>query len=398
VSFDALGLCGPLQKAVERAGWITPTSVQQQAIPPLLAGSDVMASARTGTGKTGAFLLPALQRLHLEPRSAPEQGCRVLVLTPTRELAEQIDAETEVLASRLALSHGAVFGGVNHRWQVRMLGRGLQVLTATPGRLFDLVDHRRARLDAVDLVVLDEADRMLDLGFLGDADRVLRSVPSTCQRALFSATLPAEVRALAQRILRDPVVIDDNPDADTAERLEQVVYHVLSRDKQALLEAILEARRPARTLVFAATRERVERYAHGLREHGFAAAPLHGKRTQAKRASVLEAFKSGSLKVLVATDLAGRGLDVPRVDLVVNLDMPRTAEDYVHRVGRTARAGEAGVAMSFCDPREQPRKRAIEKHLAQRLAVDKDHRWHLEARTPPKKDSKAGGQRKVRKR
>jgi ATP-dependent RNA helicase RhlE len=359
MSFDVLGLAEPLLRAIRAEGYTQPTPIQTAAIPQVLAMRDVFGCAQTGTGKTAAFALPILQRL--ATRRAKSGAPRALVLSPTRELAIQIHRNFVSLGRHTGLRAAVVYGGVGQRPQEQDLRRGVDVLVATPGRLLDLTEQGFVRFDAVEVFVLDEADRMLDLGFLPDVKRIVGRLPKDRQTLLFSATFAADIRELAQRITRDPVRIDVAPPATTAERVVQTVHHVSAEDKKRRVIELLADPEVGRALVFARTKHRANRLTEHLSKAGVPAMAIHGNKSQTARQKALESFRRGDTPVLVATDIAARGIDVEGVTHVVNFDLPVDAESYVHRIGRTARAGASGIAVSFCEPDERDALRSIER-------------------------------------
>ena len=367
--FSELGLADPLQHALIARNHLIPTPIQARAIPELLAGRDVLGIAQTGTGKTAAFALPILHKLFESRGSNGPRGPRALVLAPTRELASQIGEEFRAYGKDLHLCQTVIFGGVNQKPQVNALNRGVDIIIATPGRLLDLMDQRRLRLDTVEFLVLDEADRMLDMGFVHDVRKIIATVPKTRQSLLFSATMPGEVARLSGEILRDPVRVEVTPQATLIERLEQSVYHVQAAAKTALLAGILEDPALARVIVFARTKHRANRVAEQLGKRGVDAEAIHGNKSQGARERALKRFRAGEARVLVATDIAARGIDVDSVTHVINYEIPNEPESYVHRVGRTARAGAGGAALSFCDPAERAYLRDIERLIRRRLTV-----------------------------
>ncbi len=364
VSFSSLGLNQALVRAVEHEGYKTPTSVQHEAIPHVLEGRDLFAGAQTGTGKTAAFLLPMLQRL-----SAPGQRgkIRALVLTPTRELASQIGERAQAYGRNLSVRHGVIYGGVGQRPQERLLERGIELLIATPGRLLDLIEQGFVHLDGVECFVLDEADRMLDMGFIHDVKRVVRELPSRRQTLMFSATMPKDVRSLASGLLEDPAQVAVTPTVTTAETVEQSLHFVAHSEKRKLLVSLLADSALARVLVFTRTKHGANRVSDFLERSGIVAAAIHGNKSQGARERALEGFRRGAVTVLVATDIAARGIDVEGISHVINFDLPNVAESYVHRIGRTGRAGASGRAISFCDPSERPLLSDIERFIRQRI-------------------------------
>ncbi|MGF1554461.1 MAG: DEAD/DEAH box helicase [Paracoccaceae bacterium] len=368
-TFSALGLAEPLLRALAARGHDTPTPIQAQAIPPLVEGRDILAIAQTGTGKTGAFLLPILHALAAGKRLPASAGPRALVLAPTRELAIQIGEEAAAYARHLRLRHTVIFGGVGYGPQRKALGQGVDLLIATPGRLIDHLGQGTLGLGSVRHLVLDEADRMLDMGFVRDVRRILGHVPAERQSLFFSATMPEAVAGLAGEILRDPARVEIAPQSTPIERIEQRVHHVARGDKLGLLADVLSDREARRVIVFTRTKHRADRVAEALGKRGVPAQAIHGSKSQGARQRARGAFRAGGCRVLVATDIAARGIDVDEVSHVVNFELPNEPEAYVHRIGRTARAGAAGVAISFCDVEERGYLRDIERLTKARMAV-----------------------------
>ncbi len=363
--FSALGLSTPLVRAVLDEGYTKPSPVQAEVVPIVLAGRDVLAMAQTGTGKTAAFVLPILQRLAAE--GPPSRRIRALILTPTRELAAQIAERVSVYGRYLSLRHALVYGGVSQRGQEIALRAAPDILVATPGRLLDLMQQRVVSLDAVTHFVLDEADRMLDMGFVHDVRRIGAALQSKRQTLLFSATIAGGIESLAQSMLVHAARVSITPTVTTAETVEQSVVFVSRADKPALLERVLREGAVGRTLVFTRTKHGANRLSERLDRAGFRSAAIHGNKTQGARERALDSFRRGTTLVLVATDVAARGIDVDDISLVVNFDLPNVAESYVHRVGRTGRAGAAGRAISFCDRDEQSLLRDVERLIRRRL-------------------------------
>ncbi len=360
-SFTDFGLLPTILDALVNEGYSTPTPIQSQAIPHVLAGRDLCGIAQTGTGKTAAFALPILHRL-ATPRRMPTRGaCRVLVLTPTRELASQIAESFRSYGGGLPLSTAVVFGGVPLGAQQRRLASGIDILVATPGRLLDLIDRGALTLSHVEVLVLDEADRMLDLGFIHALKRIAKLVPRQRQTLLFSATMPRAIAALAEEYLSDPVKVSVAPAATTVERVEQRVIFVPGERKRNLLAALLRDPSYERVLVFTRTKHGADRVVRHLADSGIEAAAIHGNKSQPQRERALAGFRAGASRVLVATDIAARGIDVDGVSHVINFELPNVPEDYVHRIGRTARAGAAGIAIALCSDEERPYLRDIER-------------------------------------
>ena len=364
-TFDGLGLIPELLSAIKSAGYVTPTPIQQLAIPPALAGRDVLGCAQTGTGKTATFALPMLQ--HLDELVSNKPRLRALILTPTRELAAQISASIESYGRDLNLWHTVIFGGVSDKPQIKELDRGVDLLVATPGRLLDLMGRDIVRLDEVELFVLDEADRMLDMGFLPDVRRITKALPKDRQTMFFSATMPPQIRRLAEGLLDRPVSVAVAPVSSTVELIQQQVFFVKKTDKRTLLVELLRDPKVEHTLVFSRTKHGANRIVKQLDKAGIAAAAIHGNKSQGARTRALDSFRTGELKVLVATDIAARGIDVEGVTHVINFDLPNVPETYVHRIGRTARAGASGTAWSFCDAEERPFLASIEKLIDKRI-------------------------------
>jgi len=378
-SFSDLDLIEPLLRALSAKNYIEPTPIQAQAIPPLLAGQDLLGVAQTGTGKTAAFGLPILQHLSESQSRAGARATRALVLAPTRELAIQIAEEIRAYGRHLNLRQAVIFGGVGQHPQVKALARGVDIVIATPGRLLDLLGQGHLRLDRVTHFVLDEADRMLDMGFIHDVRRVVAALPKRRQTAFFSATMPQQVARLAGDILIDPLRVEVTPSATTVEKVAQRVFFVETENKRALLAEVLKDPALHRVIVFSRTKHGANRIAEQLEKRGVDAAAIHGNKSQGARQRALEGFKSGRTRILVATDIAARGIDVDEVSHVINFDLPNEPESYVHRIGRTARAGAAGVALSFCDAGERQFLRDIEKLTGQRLEIVAEHPFHAAA-------------------
>lgn len=391
--FPELGLAAPILKALAGEGYTTPTPIQRKAIPAVIAGSDLLGIAQTGTGKTAAFALPILHRLASTRRPAARKGCRVLVLTPTRELASQVADSFKTYGRHLRLTVAVVFGGVGHRPQIQALATGVDILIATPGRLLDHISARAVNLQSTEVLVLDEADRMLDMGFVKPIRQIVSHLPTQRQTLLFSATMPQEIAGLADAFLRNPVKAAVTPVASTAERVSQRVIHVESQKKRALLAELLSDPGMSRTLVFTRTKRGADRVAKHLDEAGIRVAAIHGNKSQKQRELALDAFRKARISVLVATDIAARGIDVDGVSHVVNYELPDVPEDYVHRIGRTARAGASGSAISLCDIAERSLLRSIERLTRQSIAAeDRRSDTALAADTTPGR----GGRGKVR--
>ena len=371
ISFEHLALVEPIRRALKDEGYAVPTPIQAQAIPQLLAGRDLLGIAQTGTGKTAAFALPILQRLAASRGQAGLQRktARCLVLTPTRELALQIGDSFRAYGRHLGLRSLVIFGGVGQNPQVAGMARGVDILTATPGRLLDLIGQGHLRLDAIETVVLDEADRMLDMGFIHDVKKIVALLPKQRQTLLFSATMPTAIARLAAGILRDPVRVEVTPPSTTVELIEQRVAFVERASKREMLCAMLRDAALARVLVFTRTKHTANRVAEQLTRAGFSAEAIHGNKSQGARQRALEGFRAGQVRVLVATDIAARGIDVDGITHVVNYELPNVPDTYVHRIGRTARAGAAGAAISLCDGEERAYLKDIERTIGRKVPV-----------------------------
>ena len=369
-SFADLGLAQPILAALTSLKYDHPTPIQTQAIPHVMLGRDLQGIAQTGTGKTAAFALPILHRLLVDKKHPPRRGARVLVLSPTRELASQIAQSFRDYGRQTGLRTALMFGGVPKAKQAKAVANGIDILVATPGRLMDHMQDGAVTLNGVEVLVLDEADHMLDLGFIVPIRRIVQTIPPTRQTLFFSATMPKEIAVLAKQMLRDPVQVAVNPVATTAERVDQRVMFVETSRKRQVLADLLRNNAMTRTLVFTRTKHGADRVTQHLEAAGQPTAAIHGDKSQPQRERALQAFKDGRVRVLVATDIAARGIDVDGVSHVINFDLPNVPEAYVHRIGRTARAGQTGIAISFCDSSERANLRGIEKLINTRLAVD----------------------------
>jgi ATP-dependent RNA helicase RhlE len=381
--FTTLGVAEPLLRALAAENYLEPTPIQAQAIPLILAGRDVLGLAQTGTGKTAAFGLPLLQHLAEKRQGNTPNAPRALILAPTRELAVQIDESLRTYGRHLKLRHAVILGGVNQHRQVQAMRQGVDVLVATPGRLLDLINQKHVRLNAVSILVIDEADRMFDMGFIRDVRKIVSYLPRQRQSLLFSATMPNEVAHLVAEVLRDPARIDVSPKTLAADNIEQRVYFVPAQDKRPLLNTLLADAAMKRVIVFTRTKHGANKVAEHLERAGHRAEAIHGNKSQNARQRALEEFRQGRSRVLVATDIAARGIDIDDVTHVVNFELPDVAESYVHRIGRTARAGSAGIAIAFCDPSERPSLRAIEKLVKQDLTVMAGERYVPGAKSEP---------------
>lgn len=371
MTFADLKLCAPLEKAVHNAGYVTPTPIQEQAIPVVMTGQDVFGIAQTGTGKTAAFSLPILHRLFNE--GPVKFGPRVLILAPTRELAIQINENIMTYAKGMRIRTVVLLGGVSIRPQIDNIRRGVDIVIATPGRLLDVIDHRALRLDKVHTLVLDEADRMLDMGFMPSIKQIIKLVPEQRQTLFFSATLPNEIRSLANTILTNPVNVSVTPEKPTTEKVDQRLYFVERDHKRALLAHLLKEDLEGSVLVFTRTKRGADRVARDLEKVGMRVAAIHGDKSQMARQRALQDFKNGRMRVLVATDIAARGIDISSLPYVVNYDVPESPETYVHRIGRTGRAGNVGVALTLATPEDRSQLRDIEKLIKMRIPAVRDH-------------------------
>ena len=386
MTFQSLGLCAPILAALKEQGYEAPSPIQEQAIPPALAGRDVLGCAQTGTGKTCAFASPILQRLS-EART-PDHRLRALILTPTRELAIQIGESFAAYGAHLSLRHTVIFGGVGQNPQVEALGRGVDILVATPGRLMDLYQQGFVRLEDLEIFVLDEADRMLDMGFIHDVKKILKWLPAKKQTMLFSATMPPEIAALVNSLLHDPAQVAADPVSSPVEAIRQSVYFVDKCNKTKLLALLIGQLEVKNALVFTRTKHGANKVARDLGKEGITAAAIHGNKSQTARQQALSDFKAGRIRCLVATDIAARGLDIEDLSHVFNYNLPEVPETYVHRIGRTGRAGREGVAVSFCDFGEKPLLKDIEKLIGRTVPAVEDHPFPMVVLEAPKRDSR----------
>lgn len=365
--FQQLGLTEPILKALQKEGYTTPTPIQAAAIPHAVTGRDILGLAQTGTGKTAAFAIPILELLNKQVFKGFKH-IRTLILTPTRELAVQINDSFESYGRYTNVKQEVIFGGVSQHSQTIALRNGTDVLIATPGRLLDLMNQGYVHLDHLEIFVLDEADRMLDMGFITDVKKILRALPRQKQTMLFSATMPPQIEQLCASLLHNPVKVEVTPNSTTAEKIEQSVYFIPKQKKQSLLEHLLAEKNIERTLVFTRTKHGADRIAKDLKKAKIHADAIHGNKSQSARQNALVNFKRGKLKVLVATDIAARGIDVDALEHVINFDLPDVAETYVHRIGRTGRAGANGIAISFCDGKEEMGNlKSINKLIGQKI-------------------------------
>ena len=369
MSFEQLGLISPILQALKEKGYVTPTPIQEKSIPVVLKGRDLFGCAQTGTGKTAAFTIPILQLLQGagESRTGPRKSVRALIMTPTRELAIQIGESIGHYGRFLKLSHQVIFGGVSQQAQVEGLQRGVDILVATPGRLLDLMQQRILTLDQIQIFVLDEADRMLDMGFIHDVRKVIAKLPARRQTLFFSATVPPEIQKLAGVLLKDPVKVEVAPVSSTVDTIQQMVYHVPQKEKLSLLIHFLQDHTIRNLLVFTKMKHAANKLAQKLMAAGIPADAIHGNKSQTARQRALEHFKLGKIRVLVATDIAARGIDINELSHVLNYDLPDVPETYVHRIGRTGRAGASGTAISFCDVEERPLLKDIERLIRKQI-------------------------------
>jgi len=374
MKFEDLGLIAPILKALHEKGYEEPTDIQRQAIPPVLKRQDILGTAQTGTGKTAAFAVPIIQLIHqIEGNEKGKPTLRSLIVTPTRELAIQIDENIKAYAKHTIVKHAVIFGGVKQGRQVQQVRKGVHILVATPGRLLDLIDQGYISLETVKLFVLDEADRMLDMGFIHDIRKMLELLPKKRQSLFFSATMPKDIEKLSRQILTKPVKIQVAPTSSTAETVQQYLYYTNRSSKKNLLLHLLKDQDIDQVLLFARTKRGADRIARDLKKKKVNAAAIHGDKAQNHRQKVLNRFKDGDIRVLVATDISARGIDIDKLGYVINYNIPNIAETYVHRIGRSGRAGEEGVSISICEPEENEYIRDIEKLIKQKIEVIDDH-------------------------
>jgi Superfamily II DNA and RNA helicases len=391
--FEKLNLIPPIREALKAEGYTKPTDIQQQAIPPLLEGRDLIGCAQTGTGKTAAFAIPILQMLALEKREPKSpRMIKALILTPTRELAIQIGDSFSTYGQNLDIKNTVIYGGVGQKPQTDALKAGIDILIATPGRLIDLMNQKFVNLHHVRFFVLDEADRMLDMGMVNDVKKIIAHFPAIRQNMMFSATMPVEITKLVDSILKDPVKIAVTPISSTVDIIEQAVYFVDKKDKKQLLIHLLKDQSIASALVFSRTKHGADKIIKDLAKAGVKAQAIHGNKSQTARQQALNNFKEKRTRILVATDIAARGIDVTELSHVINFDLPNIPETYVHRIGRTGRAGLGGVALSFCDAEERPLLKDIEKLISKKLPIVEDHPYppvisESEAAMPKKANS-----------
>ena len=386
--FQSIGLAKPILRALKSEGYTDPTPIQDQAITPMMERKDLLGIAQTGTGKTAAFALPTLHLLATGGKKALRREPRALILAPTRELAGQITDSIHAYSKDLPLRSMVAVGGVSIRPQMQKLNRGVHILVATPGRLLDLMKQGHASLRSVQIFILDEADRMLDMGFIHDVKKITAQLPDHRQTALFSATMPKNVKVLADKLLTKPVLAEVTPPATTVEKIEQQVLFVPQNKKMQLLIEMLNDKKIKRALVFARTKYGANRVSEKITKTGINADAIHGNKSQNARQKALDKFRTGSIRVLVATDIAARGIDVEGITHVINFDLPNEPENYVHRIGRTARAGRQGVAISFCQTSERHYLKSIEKVIRQPVPIFYDHPYHEEQPTKDKVKNK----------
>ena len=403
--FEDLSLSKSIQKAVFEEGYTEATPIQEQAIPIVLSGRDLVGCAQTGTGKTAAFAIPIIHQLHrMVGSSKKTKTIRALIITPTRELAVQIGQNFDKYGKYTNLTQLTIFGGVSQIPQVNVLRKGIDVLIATPGRLLDLHKQGFIDLNHLHTLVLDEADQMLDMGFVNDVKKIVKLTPNNRQTLLFSATMPIAIRELAEMFLKDPASVTVSPVSSTAEKVEQRIYFVEKSEKRNLLYHLIRNEKLSDVLVFSRTKHGADNVVKALRKHGVAAEAIHGDKSQTARQRVLDAFKNKEVGVLVATDIAARGIDIDQLPFVINFDLPNIPETYVHRIGRTGRAGNGGIAISFCSKDEEPYWKDIIKLIKVEVITIKDHPypWHSGSqesteKTPQKNSNRSGGSHKSRK-
>lgn len=395
-SFSDLNLIAPIQRAIKAQNYTTPTPIQAQTIPEILNGRDILGSAQTGTGKTAAFALPILDYLGRQNRRPIPNEPTVLVLVPTRELAIQVGDSFATYGRHLRVRHALIYGGVNQFRQVRDLNRGVHILVATPGRLLDLMNQGHIDLGRLELFAVDEADRMMDMGFLPDLKKIIREIPEERQSLFFSATLPPKINELSRELLTDPVSVTIDPEVRSVEAIEQSLIYVDQQSKKDLLLDILNEEGIGQTVVFTKTKFCANRLEEQLRKSGVSAIAIHGNKSQNARQKALLAFRNEKVKVLVATDVAARGIDVDGVTHVINFELPHEPESYVHRIGRTGRAGASGIAISFCSNAERAELRAIERQIEQKVPVDTERSTFIPSANDPIPGKKGKGRGKPR--
>ena len=372
--FDELNIIAPILNALESENYIEPTPIQAKAIPIILSHYDILGSAQTGTGKTAAFAIPILQHLYVQRQNQHRsRKIHALVITPTRELAIQIGESFTTYGRNTGIRNTVIFGGVNQSTQTQALRKGVDILVATPGRLLDLMDQGYIRLNDIEYFVLDEADRMLDMGFINDIRKIIAKLPTRRQSMFFSATMPQNIVELSRKILKNPKKVDVSPISSTAEIIKQYVYYTNRTDKKDLLLHILEDQKITQVLLFSRTKHGSDRIARDLKKNNISSAAIHGDKSQNQRQKALAQFKEGKIRILVATDIAARGIDIDKLKHVINYDIPNIAETYVHRIGRSGRAGEEGTAISLCEPEENAFIKEIEKLIQQKINIIDDN-------------------------
>lgn len=406
-SFDVMDLHPTIKEALKTKGYETPTPIQEQAIPHLLAGKDLLGIAQTGTGKTAAFSLPIINRLANNKIKTRPARMRALILTPTRELAAQIEESIKTYSKNLKLFSAVIFGGVGHRQQIMNMGKGVDILIATPGRLLDLMDDGHILFEQLEVFVLDEADRMLDMGFINDVKKIINKLPKERQTLLFSATMPSDISNLAATLLNKPERVEVTPESTTVEKIDQKICFVDRSNKSLLLASLLKTSKIKSALVFTRTKHGANRVVKNLESASISSAAIHGNKSQSARERALGDFRAQKIRVLVATDIAARGIDVEHVSHVINYDLPDDPKSYVHRIGRTARAGRSGIAISFCDESENGLLKDIQKTINYKIPVDESHAFHgvapqeskrIEAATKVKQQQKRHNQMNKKKR
>lgn len=375
-NFSSFKLNSEILSALKSKGYEKPTPIQAKAIPILLEGRDLLGIAQTGTGKTAAFLLPIINQIINDKYKVKSKCCRTLILTPTRELATQIEQSLKDYALGMGITSVTVFGGVSSRPQMKKIGHGVEFIVATPGRLLDLMNQKAVFYDELEFFVLDEADRMLDMGFIHDIKKIIKKIPAKRQTLLFSATMPSDIAKLAKSLLKNPETVEVTPQATTVEKIDQKIYPVIKKNKTRLLESIIQRDSVKSALVFTRTKHGANKVVKYLLGVGISSAAIHGNKSQGAREKALADFKAGRINVLIATDIAARGIDVNELSHVINFDLPNDPESYVHRIGRTARAGKEGMAISFCDKEEEKLLKIIERLIKYKIPIDKTHAFY----------------------
>jgi ATP-dependent RNA helicase RhlE len=385
-TFKYFKLLPQIELALTKKGYNEPTPIQEQSIPSLMKGRDLIGIAQTGTGKTASFLLPLIHRLAANKKKARPARARALILTPTRELASQIEDNLKLYGKGLALSSCVIFGGVSSKQQIKNMQKGVQVLVATPGRLLDLMNEGHILYDQLEVFVLDEADRMLDMGFINDINKIIKKLPAKKQTVLFSATMSKDIEKIANGLLKTPKKVEVTPQATTVEKITQSVVNVDRNKKPLLLKELIHTRKIKSALVFSRTKYGCDRIVKSLAKFNITGAAIHGNKSQTARENALRDFKKGKVQILVATDIAARGIDIPAVEYVFNYDIPNDPNSYVHRIGRTARAGREGIAIAFCDPEEEKHLRAVEKTIKSKISRNNELNKLVKSLKLPKTD------------